>query len=82
MGEMAIKKVFKQHASRVVTLPWWVLKELSIERGDYVVFEESRSGKYVKFYKWHVGVDKEYPDYGNVNLRDQDRQKRVKRGAR
>lgn len=82
MGRVSIKRVFRQHASCVVTLPVWVRRGMEIEKGDYVVFQEVPSGVYVKFYKWHGGVDKEYPDYGNINLRDQGGGERNAGGAR
>lgn len=53
---------------------------LSIEAGDYVVFELDEDEKFVKVYKWHKGVERSRPDYGYEDLRHQSRGKRVKKG--
>lgn len=77
MGEMSIKRVFKQHNSLVVTLPWWFRRWMKVERGDYLVFEQDDEGGQVKVYKWHKGVERSYPDYGRKNIRDRDRAKQA-----
>ena len=72
-GDCYIKRVFRQHGSLVVTLPIAVKKNLSIERGDYVVFEVNHGRKSVKFYRWRRGVPKHRSDYGFASLPDSQR---------
>lgn len=81
MALLSIKRVFKQHASLVVTIPWFVRSELEVRRGDYVVFELDEKKKVAKFYKWHQGVERSYPDYGGKNLSNSGRAKRNERGG-
>ena len=80
MALLSIKRVFKQHASLVVTVPDFVKRHLDIQKGDYVVFEWDPGDESAKFYKWHKGVERSHPDYGYKDLRDTDRAKRAKRG--
>ena len=72
-GDCYVKKVFRQHGSLVVTLPFHVRQRLSIERGDYVVFEVNNERKSVKFYRWRRGVSKSRADYGGARLQDSQR---------
>lgn len=81
MSEMSIKKVFRQHNSRVVTLPLQMRRLLGIEAGDYVVFEWEYKSGFVKVYKWHRGVERSYADYATENIRDRGRAKQAKGGS-
>ena len=81
MAWISIKRVFKQHASMVVTVPLIVRSRLDIERGDYVVFEYDEDEDVVKFYKWHKGMERSYPDYGHEDLRHKGGKKRTARGC-
>lgn len=71
MAWLSIKRIFKQHASRVVTLPPVMCRGLELDRGDYLVFEWDEKKKFMKVYKWHKGVERSYADYGATNLRNQ-----------
>ena len=78
IGDVYVKRVYKQHNSLVITLPFTVRQRLSIERGDYVVFEVNNERKSVKFYRWRRGVSKSRADYGGARLQDSQRRLHAK----
>lgn len=44
---MLLAKVFKLARSHVVALPRPVLRSLDVERGDYLIIEQRRSGEII-----------------------------------
>lgn len=77
-----IRRVHRQHNSRVCTIPIGICEYLGIEAGDSVVFKVDFTLRAVTFDKLRIkGID-DGRDKRDSGRKDSDRRKRVKNGAR
>ena len=53
---VTLKKVYRTHHSLVVTLPWFMKKDLGVNTGDYLAFEWRPGRKIVRVKRLELGA--------------------------